>query len=138
MTTYSNFFGGAFFGGGFFGPGVDTVVGGHGSEGGEEGAYEEPRRVIIQGKPYTVRSKQEYLGLIARGKRDKAREDADAAIARSQVAARTALQERVEDTTAETAALLHALLAKEAKKKLPIVETDEIPVQILMMMAADL
>ena len=137
MTVYANFFGGAFFNGGFFGPGIDS--GGHGSaEGGadDDGAYAEPRRVIIRGKPYTVTSKAQYLGLLARGRRDHAREQADTVIARSQETAKESLQAR---QTAETGALLHALLEREAKKKpkaVPI-ESDEIPIELLMLIAAN-
>lgn len=50
---------------------IDAVpVGGHGSAEGGEDIYEEPRRVVIRGKAYTVTSKAQYLGLLARGRRD--------------------------------------------------------------------
>lgn len=135
-----NFFGGQFFGGGFFGDNPPDQVGGHGSGEGAEGDYAEPRRVMVRGKPYTVRSKSEYLGLLARGKRDAARESADAVIARSQEQARQALDARKGDpATAETATLLHALLEREAKQKKPVVAVyNEIPIEILMLMAAEL
>ena len=128
----------AWRGGGTVAP-VVVVTGGSGSED-DDGSYSEPRRVLINGKPYTVRSKAEYLGLLARGKRDRARQDADAVIGRSQDVAREALFAR--KATEETATLLHALLAREEKNRPKVsdapFETDAIPLQILMMMAADL
>lgn len=132
------FFDGQFFGGGFFGDNPSDQVGGHGSGEGAEDAYAEPRRVMVRGKPYTVRSKAEYLGLLARGKRDQARESADAAIARSQESARAALDARkVDPATAETATLLHALLARQQEAR-ALAQKHGMPVQILMMVAADL
>ena len=130
-----NFFGGQFFGGGFFGSGGPTaIVGGHGSD---QEPYDEPRRVTIAGKPYTVRSKQEYLGLLARSRRDKAREDANSTIQAAQDAAREALQSRTrEDATQETARLLHAVL--ERQRVIEPFQTDAIPLQLLMLIAADL
>lgn len=115
-----------------------VVVGGSGAGDGAEDAYAEPRRVMVRGKPYTVRSKNEYLGLLARGKRDQARESADAAIARSQDTARAALDARkVDEATEETAMLLHALLARQEEAS-ALAEKNRIPVQIMMMVAADL
>ena len=115
---------------------VPIPVGGHGSEEGDD-PYEEPRRVTIAGKPYTVRSKAEYLGLLARGRRDKAREQADQAIQDAQDAAREALRSRKgEDATQETARLLHAVL--ERQRVIEPFQTDAIPLQLLMLIAADL
>lgn len=111
-------------------------VGGHGSEEGDD-PYAEPRRVVIAGKPYTVRSKNEYLGLLARSKRDRARKSADVAIAVAQEAARNALAVRqTQDTTAETAHLLHAMLARD-KAKSKRIEDDAIPIELLMLIAAN-
>lgn len=138
MST--SFFNGAFFGGEFFSTptgSATAVVGGHGSE--EYGTYEEPRRVFIDGKPYTVSSKAQYLGLLARARRDKARSErtAEESIARAQAAAREALQARQVE---ETRTLLHDLLAREAKRKpkLEPAEDDAIPMELLMMIATEL
>lgn len=147
MTVFTNFFGGAFFGGGFFGAG--TAAAGHGSD--QDGdRYDEPRRVMIAGKPFTVRSKGEYLALLRKfGRKDvpaalpqAAKDKAEAIIARAQETAREALQAR---QTVEIAALLHAkLTAEEARRRredrafIDALEQDHIPLPLLMMLAADL
>ena len=143
MTVFTNFFGGAFFGGGFFGAGSDAA--GHGTGEGDDGVYAEPRRVFIDGRPYTVRSKAEYLGLLARSRRDKSRIEAEEAIERSQDAAREAVLARQATQTAETASLLHAMLAREESKRKPIAPAskmvlgeDAIPMEILMLIAPEL
>jgi hypothetical protein len=90
------------------------VVGGSGSED-ADGEYAEPRRVYIKGKPFTVHSKAQYLGLLARQRRDKARTSADAIISKAQDAAREAVARREEPSaqrTAEIATLLQIALDK--------------------------
>lgn len=144
--VYTGFFGGPFFGGGFFDPG--TQVGGHGSsEGaGEDGSYSEPRRVMIAGKPFTVRSKAEYFALLKRygkkGSTDAARKQADQVIEGARVTAREALSQA---DIAETARLLQLTIEKqslEAKRRdqelARQIEENAIPIQILMMVALDL
>lgn len=105
---------------------------------------------MIAGKPFTVRSKGEYLALLRRfGRKDIPREakqpaqkQAEAVIARAQEQARDSLSAR---QTAEIAALLHAKIARDAVAgeltalaMARRITEDAIPVELLMLMAADL
>ena len=98
---------------------------------------------MIDGKAYTVRSKAQYLGLLARSKRDQSRalQQAERVIERSQETAREALQAR---QVQETASLMQAVMAKEdakyeamqkKKKKDITVAIDEegLPIEVLML-----
>ena len=131
-----NFFGGAFFGGGFFGQ-LPVQSGGHGQ--GEEGreiedVYSEPRRVVIAGKAFTVRSKSQYLGLLAKYSRKPkanrartAEKQASQIVEEAREKAREALSAKQIE---ETATLIR--LALEKRKR------TELPVEVLMLIADDL
>lgn len=92
-----------------FGPQAVTVVGGHGSE----GQYDEPRRVYINGLPYTVRSKAEYMALLR--KHNRAKEQANRVIETAREKAREAAFSPKD--LQETSQFLNALMEKERSKK---------------------
>ena len=126
---------GAWFGTAWFTGGISPTVGGHGSaQDGDD--YDEPRRVYIDGKPYTVRNKAEYLYWVAQARKSAHTPDKQAPEAiPAPIEVAQPVIERIQADALESLRNVQAMAAAARMAKPEPVIDNEIPTEILMLMA---